>query len=367
MFAELAIASILQVGPFWQKGPDDFRAVRPFWSEQAETTDVLWPLFTKHRDWWRCCFFLHDQWDLKSDSYQFEIMPLYWQGRTRGGEEYRGFVPFWGRHPHLLLMEDLEFCVWPCWMRYRKYRPSTGKWLTTNSVLWPIFHFRDDGSYGVWPLYVCNHQRESFHETFLWPLATRAEYEADRDTAGAGTSWMFWPYWGEVRREREYQTMFLPPLFSYAETPQGYRWRLPWPLVEIEHGADRDRYSFFPFYERNTIKGYDDGHIRGTVTRFGWKLVELYPDETRVFPFWTSRKDSSYFRFWPFYERMNLDREGKYKWSGVLALFPIRWADSVDRNWASFWTLYESIEGPCHTDHSLFWGIIRWQTEKMKR
>lgn len=370
MLSELLIASVMQVGPFWQKGPDSLHAVRPFWSEQGETTDVLWPVFTKHRDWWRFCWFVHDQWDLNSDAYQFDVMPLYWQGRTRptadepDGESYWGLFPFWGTHPHFLLVEDLEFCMWPCWMRYRVYRPSERRYLTTNSVLWPFIHWRDDGSWGFWPFYVCNHQRESFHQTVLWPIVTWAEYERDRDTAGEGYSWMVWPLWAEVRRERECQTMFLPPLFSYAETPHGYRWRMPWPLVEIEHNADRDRISIFPFYEKNTIKGYADGEIRGSVTRYGWKLVELYPDETRVFPFWVSRKDDSYFRFWPFYERMDLDREGVVKWSGSLALFPIRWVDSVDRNWASFWTLYESVDTPCYTDHSLFWGIIRWRTVK---
>ena len=370
MLSELLIASIMQVGPFWQKGPDTFHAVRPFWSEQAETTDVLWPVFTKHRDWWRFCWFVHDQWDLKSDAYLFEIMPLYWQGKTRptsvdpDGESYWGFFPFWGTHPHFLLVENLEFCLWPCWMRYQVYRPDRKRCLTTNSVLWPFIHWRDDGSWGFWPFYVCNHQRESFHQTALWPIVTWAEYERDRDTAGEGYSWMVWPLWAEVRRERERQTMFLPPLFSYAETPHGYRWRMPWPLVEIEHNTDRDRITIFPFYEKNTIKGYADGEIRGSVTRFGYKLVELYPDETRVFPFWVSREDDSYFRLWPFYERMNLDREGVVKWSGSLALFPIRWVDSVDRNWAGFWTLYESVDTPCYTDHSLFWGIIRWRTVK---
>lgn len=364
MLSELLIASVLQVGPFWQKGPDSFHAVRPFWSEQSETTDVLWPLFTRHRDWWRCCFFIHDQWDLRSDGYQFEVMPFYWQGRTRKDESYWGLFPFWGHHPHILLMEDIDFCLWPCWMKYRMYRPSEKKYLTTNAVLFPFVHWRDDGSWGFWPFYVCNHQRESFHQTVLWPIVTWAEYEPDRDTGGAGYSWMVWPLWASVERERERQTMFLPPFFSYAETASGWLYRLPWPLVEIEHNTGRDRISVFPFWERDVIKSYDEKSVRGTVTRFGWKLIELYPDETRVFPFWTSRHDGSFFRLWPFYERMKLDRKGEVRWSRSLALMPIRWSDSVNRNWASFWTLYENVETPCYTDHSLFWGLFKWRTFK---
>jgi len=370
VFSELLIASVLQVGPFWQKGPDDFHAVRPFWAEESGVTDVLWPVFTAHRDWWRCCFLIHDQWDLKSDAYQFEVMPLYWQGRTRpsaelpAGESYWGLFPIWGHHPHFLLVEDLDFCLWPVWMRYKRLRPAERRYLTTNAVLWPFVHWRDDGSWGFWPFYVCNRQRESYHQTVLWPLITWARYERDRDTGGEGYSWMVWPLFAKVERERERQTMFLPPLFSYAETAHGWRYRLPWPIFEYEHDSDRDRISVFPLWERDTIRNYGDGSVKGVITRFGWKLVELYPHETRVFPFWVSNRRDGYFRLWPFWEGMNLDRAGEVRWHGSLALMPIRWVAAVDRNWAKFWTLYENVETPCYTDHSLLWGIIRWRTVK---
>ena len=97
------------------------------------------------------------------------------------------------------------------------------------------------------------------------------------------------------------------------------------------------------------------------MTRFGWKLVELYDDETRVFPFWTSRKDGSYFRLWPFWESVR-GSDGVTR-SRFLSLFPIRWVPAVDRNWAKFWTFYERAEGRNGIDHSLFWGIIRWRTD----
>lgn len=365
MLSELLIASVLQVGPFWQKGPGDFRAIRPFWSEQSETTDVLWPVFTCHRDWWRFCLFVHNQWNLKSDAYQFEIMPLYWQGRTRFDESYWGLFPIWGHHPHIVLMEDVDFCLWPLWMKYRKLRPSEGRYLTTNSVLFPFFHWRDDGSWGFWPFYVCNRQRESFHQTALWPLVTWAEYERDRDTSGEGYSWMVWPLWASVNRERESQSMFLPPFLSYARTPTGCRYRLPWPLVDIELREGRERVSVFPFWERDKIKAYGGEEYKcGVITRFGWKLIELYPDETRVFPFWVGRDDGSYFRLWPFYESSLIHRRDEVRWRRVLAPMPIRWVDSVDRNWASFWTFYENLETPCYTDHSLFWGVVKWRTVK---
>ena len=293
MLSELLLASAIQIGPFWQHDEQGSAALRPLWSTTAETTDVLWPVFTAHRDWWRCCF-----------------------------------VPF--------------------------------------------FHWRDDGSWGFWPVYGVGHQRESDHRYFLWPIFTWADYRADRDTSGAGFSWMFWPLVAHVERERESQWMAIPPLFSCAivrypefSTPEeevrGFLLRCPWPIFEWENSANRERISILPLYERVRWRSMKDGEFSGSVTRFGWRLVEIYDDETRVFPIWTSRSDGSYFRLWPFWE--SSVRDG-VEYGRFLSLFPIRHVPAVDRNWSKFWTFYEREENPVEVNHSLFWGIIRWRTSK---
>jgi hypothetical protein len=102
------------------------------------------------------------------------------------------------------------------------------------------------------------------------------------------------------------------------------------------------------------------------VTRFGWRLIELYEnaaaqiEETRVFPFWL--KNRTTFRLWPFWSTTAGDASGQVRVSRCLELFPIRWVDAVDRNWAPWWTFYEARSNPCYTDHSLFWGIFSWRT-----
>ena len=391
MFASaLLLATAFEVGPFYQQTDAGAAALRPFWSRDGETTDVLWPVFTAHRDWWRFCWFVHYQ-ETTAGGYQFEVMPLWFNGRassdrspsTTGEDDrrlandlddspYWGLFPIWGYHPHFLLMYDVKFCLWPLWTQYKMPRPREKRWMTTNAVLFPFFHWRDDGAWGFWPVYGVNHQRESDHQYVLWPIVTWVDYRPDRDTAGEGTSWMVWPLYGRVRRARERQDLFIPPLFSWAETyskswaarlnsaPE-MRLRCPWPIFEWESGASRNRLSIWPIFERVDWRSYDKGDEAGSVTRFGWKLVELYDDETRVFPFWTSRRDGSFFRLWPFWEA---ETRGGVTASRLLALFPIRWVESVDRNWAKFWTFYESVEDPIATDHSLLWGIIRWRTTK---
>ena len=372
MSLSLFLSAAFQVLPFYQQRPEaDFYALRPFWSHEDEVTDVLWPVFTAHRDWWRFCFFTHYQ-SNADGGYQFEVMPIWWNGREKGREEgersvaeddtsYWGLFPIWGRHPHILMMHDWEFCLWPIWMRYRMPRPKDTKWMTTNAVLFPFFHWRDDGSWGFWPFYVTSHNRADDHTTVFWPIWNWKTSFADRDTGGAGTSWMLWPLVGRVARERESQWLFLPPFFSYVETPDGWRGRFPLPLVEIERFAKRARTSIFPFYEHIDNFRYLDRTKQDEITRFGWRLVELLPDETRVFPFWVSRPDGTYFRLWPFWESA-VDKDG-VRFGRFLSLFPIRWVPAVDRNWSKFWTLYERVSRSGTTDHALFWGLIRWTTQ----
>ena len=50
MFAEaLVFAAAFEILPFYEQKPD-YAAVRPLWSFEGETTDVVWPVFTSHRD-----------------------------------------------------------------------------------------------------------------------------------------------------------------------------------------------------------------------------------------------------------------------------------------------------------------------------
>lgn len=374
MVASLIAAAALQIGPFYEQQEDAW-ALRPFIAQEAETTDVLWPLFTWHRDWWRFCYFVNWQERAESDGYQFSVLPFWFNGRDPESGSYWGFFPFYGRHPHLAMMTDVEFAFWPLWHRYRM--PRGNDWLETNSILFPLVSWRSDGSWSLWPLYGLNHQRESDHQYVLWPLITWATYREDRDTAGEGYSWSVLPLYGQVRRRYEQQDFLLPPFFSVATTwskrpqeeldrvrsgPESVRIRCPWPFFEYESTPARERISVWPFYE-NVVdfdlasKEAPARRKSAEVTRFGWKLVELYDDEVRIFPFYASGRDHT--RIWPFWES---ETEGEVAQNRFLALFPIRWVPAVDRNWAKFWTLYESTTCPVYTDHSLFWGLIRWRT-----
>ncbi len=373
MPASLLLAAAFQLLPFYEQKPDeDYCAVRPVWSTEGGVTDVLWPVFTSHRGWWRFCCVVNWQRHAETDGgHQFSVVPFWFNGRDRDAGSHWGLFPLYGEHPHVGMMHDFRFALWPLWHRYK--RPRGRDWLTTNSVLFPFFSWRSDGAWSVWPFYGLNRQRESDHRYALWPLVTWASYREDRDTAGAGRSWMMFPLCARVDRARESQRSFLPPFFSFAYTfgkrtadlgwsgPESVRVRCPWPFFECESSPSRERLSVWPFYERTIDYSYRARERRETarVTRFGWKLVELYDDETRVFPFWAAGR--GHFRLWPFWES---ETTGDVTEGRFLSLFPIRHVPAVDRNWAKFWTLYENRSCPLYTDHSLLWGIVRWRTWK---
>jgi hypothetical protein len=357
VLAEALFLAALQVGPFFETSGTS-SALRPFWSREGETTDVLWPLYTKHRDWWRCLFFVHGQ-TRDEGGGQFSVMPLWFNGSDKNGEKYFGLFPLYGRHPHLLFMYDLEFALWPLWTGYSMPRPEEGRMMRSHAVCFPLVSWRDDGSWGVWPIYGKSRNRANVHQYALWPFFNWAEHEGDRDTAGAGDTWMFWPIYGYSARERERQALFVPPFFSIAQTDSALRLRWPWPFVEYESGKARKRLSVFPLYEQIDDYSYADGSVIGSTVRFGWKLVELMPSEKRVFPFW-ARNDDGYLRVWPFYERIPAGDGVLHR--RVLSLLPIRHAPAVDRNWAKFWTFYEADETPVDVRHSLFWGLVNWRT-----
>jgi len=392
-----------------------FYAVRPFYSQvrdpasDTEIYDVLWPLATVHchnrASWWRALNFYGDRRRGEDGSlidYSFCIFPVWYNGRTRDDESYWGLFPFYGTHPHLLFMDDIHFAVWPIYMDY------SVNGVRSHAVLWPFISWKDEPreALGIWPFYGYSHKRESDHKYVLWPLFTWASYESDRDTSGAGYSWMFWPLVGCVSRERESQALFLPPFFSYAETDIAMRWRLPWPLVDVEVGRQRNRVSVWPLWEQ--ISGFPYSSKTGEngatlppaeehTWRIGWKLVErtrLETDRTlekrfSLFPFYTDEDSwvkagastkasdaeaeavaqgsahepslkSSYFRIWPFYASATENGETRRRF---LELNPIRHSGGTERNWAPFWTFYTNeTRKDGSTRHTLFWGIIKFTT-----
>lgn len=354
-FAWTVAAVDVNVGPLFEYDSEkDFVAVRPFWSSTPKTEDFVWPLGTWHTAddafWYRFLFLVYGH------ERSVNVFPLWFSGRDRETDEFHwAAFPLYGEHPHMLFMDDIHFVLWPLYMDY------SVKDVKSHAVLWPIFSWKDSPreAVGIWPAWGWSRLRESIHYYMLWPIFTCADYGKDRDTSGAGRSYMIWPLYGEVQRECERQRLILPPFFSVAETPQTWRLRCPWPFVDVELGVRRDRWSVWPIVEHSVQKRYADGQADDSIWRFGWQLAEKTNSRLNVFPFFTMEKN--FVRVWPFWSRRT---DGGCEKVKVPDIVPIRDADGLVRNWEPFWTLYSSEDLPDGSVRRRFLFNIFWWTSK---
>lgn len=361
-------------GTFWALRPLVARVNDPV--SDAAVTDVVWPLGTYHRDreqmWWRAALAYGADSNLADDAgaWKAALFPLYFQGRTRQGEDYWALFPIYGHIPHVLLMEDIDFTLFPLYLNYEV------KGVEREYFLWPVFSrvAGDEGrlsSFGVFPLYGEVTRREAKHQYLFWPFWTEAVYGGDRNP---GESWMVLPLYGEVRREKERQTMVLPPFFSHTKTDSAERWRLPWPFVETVRTPEQRKRSFWPFY--GDVEREDERRWYAV-----WPLIEHFnltsrggrTERSRFFPFYVDetvyrktadggeRAAERYTRLWPFGVREASDAGSRLR---VFEFNPIRHSGAIERNWAPFWTLYERTERGGEVTHDALWGLFQLRAGK---
>lgn len=374
------VVSRFRLGPFFEhratRDGATFWAVRPFYSRVSDpvcdtrVTDVVWPFGTFHRDheqsWWRMILAYGSDTDVNRDdsAWKAALLPIYFQGRTRQGEDYWALFPVYGHIPHMLFMDDIDFTLFPVYVNYEVNR------VEREYYLWPIFsRMADDQEVkrtGFFPVYGRTRRRESSHLYAFWPFWTSAVYDSPRNP---GSSWMLFPLCGQVDRAKEQQWLFLPPFFSHAKTDSAERWRMPWPFYESVTTASAKKRSFWPVYGSG-----QDGDDRRWYA--AWPLIEDFTltakgrrtERSRFFPFYVgetvSEKDSSgtwqemesYTRVWPLFSRAG-DASGERM--RVLELSLIRYSGGIERNWAPFWTVYERTERGGDVSHDALWGLFQ--------
>ena len=377
------VESRLRLGPFYERrvmsDGSSFSAVRPFYSRTVEAgaqetvTDSLWPLATFQRrqeqSWWRVLMAFGDDLDARDPEagWTFGVFPLWLQGRSRLQEDYWALFPLYGHIPHLWLMEDLSFVLFPCYLRYEVAERER------EYYLWPFVSRLEEQEgvrrTSVFPFY--GHKDTPRQETqyVLWPFWVDTVY---KDTApNPGDAWMLFPIAGQVAREHERQWLAVPPFFSHAQTDTVDRWRMPWPFVQLERtGRERSR-VFWPFYSDRLSD--DTRYFSGWWFLFSRERSNLpngRVERMRLFPFYVNEstyakgKDGAeyerenYLRVWPLFTRVRTPRVSHFR---TLELNPIRYSGGIERNWAPFWTFYERSSLDGEVEHDALWGIINFR------
>ena len=374
------VVSRFRLGPFFEyratRDGGTFWALRPFYSRltdpvsDTQVSDVVWPLGTCHRTheqlWWRALLAYGADSDVSRDdsAWSAALFPLYFQGRTRQGEDYWALFPVYGHLPHVLLMDDINFTLFPLYLNYEVNH------VEREYYLWPIFsRMGDDPDVkrtGVFPVFGQTKRPESRNTYCFWPFWTSAVYDSPRNP---GSSWMLFPLAGSVDREKEKQWLFLPPFFSHATTADAERWRMPWPFYETVTTKTSEKRSYWPFYGDKTSE--DEQHCYAV-----WPLYDSFTlkgkkgreERSRFFPFYmkdtlyqndqagVEQVAETYTRVWPFYARKS-SPEGSHLRALELSL--IRYSGGIERNWAPFWTFYERIEQKNEIAHDALWGLLK--------
>lgn len=377
------VVSRFRIGPFFEhratRNGATFWALRPFFSRvydpgcDTRVADVVWPLGTFHRDreqsWWRMILAYGSDSDVNRDdsAWKAALFPIYFQGRTRQGEDYWALFPVYGHIPHMLFMDDIDFTLFPAYLNYEVNH------VEREYYLWPIVsHMEPEPGVtrtGVFPLYGRTRRKESSHLYAFWPFWTSAVYDSPRNP---GSSWMLFPVCGQVDRAKEQQWLALPPFFSHAKTDSAERWRMPWPFYERVTTTNSTKRSFWPIY--------GDGQ-NGEDRRWYavWPLIEDFTltskgrrtERSRFFPFYVGetvsekdkdgvwREKETYTRLWPFFSRESRADGSKLR---ALELSLIRYSGGIERNWAPFWTVYERDERRGgEVSHDALWGLIQYR------
>lgn len=381
----------LRLGPFFEWNSQDGEltkfAIRPLFAWEAsdfdardKDMDIVWPL--SHFAWrgpafsWRVLMSFWREDDIHnrlSRDYSFTSPPFWINGRDEG-ESYWGLFPIYGRVPKLFLVEDLQWGMFPFWLRYRT-GGSKGVW--RDYFGWPFFSLKydeDKTRWALWPLYGTKKERDFEARFALWPIYNDRTFTLPNHQ---GTAVMVWPLFERVDTNTEQGFGLLPPFFRYTTTTSGATLlRCPWPLFERYTDPKESTWKVWRIWG-TTHRGSRDGWwaLYPLALEKEQRTENLYTHTFRFWPFYTNEVSygydrrgeahlqTRYFRIWPFYSSAYNEREG-LKRKG-LVLFPIRDVPAIERNWAPFWTFYAARQQPGSDEilHELFWGLIWWRTK----
>ncbi len=292
------------------------------------------------------------------------VFPFWFQGRDARGRAYAGLFPIYGRLHEVLGRDDLDFVLFPLWMKSSVNGVVTRDWLfpiVSETRGKGIFRFR------VFPFFGRARNRDTFEKKFvLWPFFTSARYDYP---TSYGSGYVVFPLWGRLDLSDQQAWMILPPFFRHTRSERLNSWLAPWPIVQIERGQS-DKFYLWPLFGYNRSAelerafllwpvGWREKLVRDdTVRRRTLVLPFLYHQtvRTRATPARPEIVRDRAFRLWPLF---SYDRRGAERRWRFPELWPIRDMGPVERGWAPFWSLARGISGAAGRDTDILWGLVR--------
>jgi len=378
-FSVVSVWASVDGDPVYQRtstNGTEFLAVRPFFSKSADPAgerwrkDYLWPLYTRKgfqdEFYSRFLFFGYsNDFSADDDRHRRWVLPIYFQGRDAAGEGYFSIFPIGGTIHEFLGRDEIVFALFPLFAK------SHVNDVHTTTVLWPIYSRTHGGKVDrlrVWPLYGRSDLLGEYHKKFvLWPIYNSVEYTNDRNPGGG---FILIPLYGRITTELADNYWVIPPFFRYTTSEDQRIIHAPWPFIQV---ADGEMYKriFWPLYGKKRL---------GALTRqfFLWPLVwnnktdytgyiqhrrlvvPIFAYENAVATKATPEHEAGevFKKYWKLWPLMSWEREDGRSRFRTLELWPLRDTPGVERNWASYWTLYRRINRNGEIGHHLLWGRL---------
>ncbi len=356
-----------------------------YWTEDKESKsdefDFIYPFVTYRRnesDWRVQSFFylISYESNQKESGFrekEFTLFPIIFAKKAEEKKDsYFALFPIYGQIRNKFLKDEINFYLFPLFLQTKKGEA------TNYSFLWPIFGYYTGGGqkgFRFWPLFGYRKKEGSLDEKFtLWPIYTskkRVFYGENQETLSV------FPFYYSFQSPEKTQTTYLGPLFSHlVDKKKGIeRWDTPWPLLNFTRGKEEEN-RIFPFYA-NKVNGKDEEgfflwplYRYNTITLADYKrrrdtiLFFLYSD-VKEEPIVDGGRSGRRIDVWPLFTYKR-DREGNLSFHFLSILEPfLSGNEGIERNYASFWRLYEWKKDKDGRVVSTFlWNTFRDETNK---
>jgi len=405
------------LGPLLETRTNDngmkFVAVRPFYSRtddpgrERSVSDFVWPLgmmkeLKGEMDWRFFPSLGHD--DDMHDSearHRWYVFPLLYGGQGINGDKYFAFFPLGGTIYDFMGRDKVGFFLFPL------YSCSEQEDNKTQTVLWPFFSMTrgdDVFRWRVFPFYGVSKNKGRWTKRFvLWPFWTSVKYhweDGDMPAAGNGNKledaekntgggFILWPLFGKTDVGEYYSRSFLPPFFKWEVGKDGHRALFcPWPIIRYKRGKVNQFYVW-PLIGKKTISNDKRWFVlwpigswrrvdRENYVLRRWSIMPLLSYESKTarirgmgkgkaVPVTDEEAGEVFERFFKFWPLLSYQRKRDVLRFRMLALWPIKNAPAINRNWAPLWSLYTHERNGSMTDTEILWGLYRHQCSENSR